>query len=66
MLALALDKARELGLERVLLSCHELNGASARTILANGGVLEDARVDPSDGEVIQRYWIDNREESHRT
>jgi predicted acetyltransferase len=60
MLALALEAARELGLERVLVSCHELNRASARTILANGGVLEDVRVDPSDGERIERYWIDNR------
>jgi len=56
MLALALDRCRELGLNRVLVTCDRLNVASARTVLANGGVLENEV--PQDGRVTQRYWID--------
>lgn len=51
-LALALDRARELGLDRVLLTCDLDNAASRRTIEANGGVLEDVRGDK------QRWWIE--------
>jgi predicted acetyltransferase len=51
-LALALPRAAELGLDRVLLSCDEPNVASARTIERNGGVYEDTR----NGK--RRYWIE--------
>jgi predicted acetyltransferase len=50
-LALALDRARGLGLDRVLLTCDLDNDASRRTIERNGGVLEDVRGDK------RRYWI---------
>lgn len=56
MLALALDRCRGLGLNRVLITCDRLNAASARTILANGGVMENEV--SQDGRVTQRYWID--------
>lgn len=55
MLALALDFCRERGMERVLVTCNQQNQASARTILANGGVLENEV--PMDGVISQRYWI---------
>lgn len=56
MVALAIKKCRELGLERVLMVCDKSNIASARTIIKNGGVLEnEVQVD---GVVHQRYWID--------
>ena len=48
----SLERARELGLDRVLLTCEDDNIASARTILRCGGVLEDVR----DG--MRRHWID--------
>ncbi|KNX39452.1 GNAT family N-acetyltransferase [Luteipulveratus halotolerans] len=48
----ALDEARALGLDRVLVSCDADNEASRRTIVRGGGVLEDTR------EGIERYWID--------
>lgn len=51
-LELALDRARVLGLDRVLLTCDEDNAASARTIERNGGVLEDHRRGK------RRYWIE--------
>lgn len=50
-LGLALRRCVELGLERVLLTCDVTNVASARTIEANGGVLEDVR------QGKRRYWI---------
>lgn len=46
----------KLGLKRVLVTCDKTNAPSRRTILANGGVLEDER--DQDGELVQRYWID--------
>ena len=55
-LRLALDKCRDLRLNRVLLTCNESNEASRRVIRANGGVLEDVRAMP-DGKKMQRWWI---------
>ena len=55
MIALALDKCRELGIERVLMCCDSDNFASARTIEKNGGVLENM-VDDG-GTPVKRYWI---------
>ena len=45
---------------RVLLTCDRDNEASRRTILANGGVLEDeiAGVGDPARPVVQRYWIE--------
>ena len=51
-----LARCREMGLARVLVTCNRENRASARTILACGGVLEDER-EREDGGVTQRYWI---------
>ncbi len=54
-LRLALEKCRELGIEKALVTCDKKNLGSARTILANGGVLEN---EVEDGErITQRYWI---------
>jgi len=61
MLALALEEARKMSLERVLLSCFRDNRASARVILKNGGVLENEVLEPESGKVIQRYWISLQE-----
>jgi len=58
MLRLALDKARKLGLTRVLLTCDEDNPASARVIRKCGGVLENEVISPRTGKPSQRYWIE--------
>ncbi|MGA8046409.1 MAG: GNAT family N-acetyltransferase [Dermatophilaceae bacterium] len=50
-LGLVLPRARELGLDRLLLTCDEDNIGSARTIQSQGGILETVL----DG--MQRYWI---------
>ena len=56
MIALALDECARLGIGRVLMCCDKDNIASARTIIKNGGVLENEVVD--DGVVVERYWIE--------
>ena len=60
MLRQMLDICRAFGEERVLLTCDKSNEASRRTILRNGGVLENEVPDTvglCNGGVIQRYWI---------
>lgn len=52
----ALNIAKELGIERALVVCDKENLGSARTILKNGGVLENEIEE--DGIIKQRYWID--------
>ena len=60
MLKLALYEAKALGLDRVRIACDRYNIASAKTIQANGGVLDGERYDPQDGTLTQRYWIENK------
>lgn len=55
MLALVLEEARKMRLEKVLLTCNKTNIASAGTILKNGGILENEV--PQGERVTQRYWI---------
>lgn len=56
MIALALEECRKLGMERVLMCCDKDNIGSAKTIINNGGVLENEIIG-DDGAVVQRYWI---------
>ncbi len=55
MLSLALLECRKRAIDKVLLTCDKSNIASAKTILNNGGVLEN-EVQNGD-KVTQRYWI---------
>lgn len=57
MIGLALLEARKLGINKVLMCCDKRNIASAKSIMNNGGVLEN-EVEVN-GIVKQRYWIDN-------
>lgn len=60
MLRLVLEKCRELKKDKVLLTCDKLNIASAKTIMANGGILENEIEDNdilSKSGIVQRYWI---------
>ena len=56
MIALALEECRKLGIERVLMTCDDGNIGSAKSIINNGGILEN-RLE-SDGTLVRRYWID--------
>ena len=56
MIALALEECKKLGIKKVLMTCDKDNIASAKTIIKNGGVLENEFIN-EDGELEQRYWI---------
>jgi len=58
LLALVLEKARERGLARVLVTCDHDNVASARIIEKNGGVETTSTVSERSGKVVRRFWID--------
>ena len=55
MIRLALEECKILGIDRVLMVCDKENIGSAKSILKNGGVLENEVV--VDGVIEQRYWI---------
>jgi len=56
-LRLALVICKSMDMSKILISCHKENIPSAKTILHNGGILENEVVDHRNGEVLQRYWI---------
>jgi predicted acetyltransferase len=56
MLSLGLEICREMGIERVLITCAKSNIGSARTIINNGGILHSEDFD--DNEQFQRYCIE--------
>lgn len=60
MIGMALDLCRELGMNKVLMTCDTANRASAQSIIRNGGVLEREILE--DGVPEQRYWITLKEE----
>ncbi len=57
LLRLGLNKARERGLTRVLLTCDETNTASRKVIEANGGQFENAVEVAGQATKMLRYWI---------
>ena len=49
-----------MNINRVLLTCDKENIASSKTIISNGGVLENEVIDEvnlGESGIIQRYWI---------
>ena len=56
MLSIALPIAKELGINKALVTCDKNNHASARTIIVNGGTLENEV--PEEDRITQRYWIE--------
>ena len=57
MLRLALLFCKELGLDRVLITCKTGNEGSRRTILSQGGVYESTVHEPDEDVDLERYWI---------
>ena len=55
MLRLNTSNAKELEIDKLLITCHSDNAASEKTILANGGIYEKTII--VDGTEIKRYWI---------
>ena len=58
MIGLALEECKKMGIDKVLMVCNKNNVGSAKSIINNGGVLENEVV--VDGVTEQRYWIDLR------
>ena len=56
-LRLALPFCKEIGLDRVLISCGTDNEGSRRTILSQGGVYENTVHEPDKNKDLERYWI---------
>ncbi len=57
----ALKFCQKKGITKVLLTCNKDNIASAKTIQNSCGVLENEIIDPTDGKLTQRYWINVEE-----
>ena len=57
-LLLTLEKARQLALARVLLTCNANNAASRRIIERCGGKFASQIVCKNEWKVIRRYWIE--------
>lgn len=55
MIGLALQECRKLGIDKVLMVCDKDNIGSAKSIINNGGILENEII--VDGVEEQRYWI---------
>ena len=56
MIRLGLIECQKLGIKKVLIACNQDNIGSRKSIINNGGVLENEV--EIDGEILQRYWID--------
>lgn len=56
MLRQALIICNAMKIDKVLITCDNINSASIRVIEKNGGVLE-AKIVGKDGQVVRRYWI---------
>ena len=58
-IGLALEFCKEIGIKDVLITCKKYNVASARTIIKNGGMLENEIPNEFEDDVLmQRYWIE--------
>jgi predicted acetyltransferase len=55
MLLMVLPFVKEFGIDRALITCDKDNTASAKTIISNGGILENEMLEGD--KVVQRYWI---------
>lgn len=57
LLSLGLEKCKELGLNKVLITCEDTNVASRKCILFCGGKYEDTRTFKPLNVNLERYWI---------
>jgi predicted acetyltransferase len=57
LLALSLEKAKEIGIQKALVVCDDGNIGSEKTILNNGGIPDKDYIE-EDGNIIKRFWID--------
>jgi predicted acetyltransferase len=65
ILALTLEKARQLGIQQARITCDTDNIGSVRIIEKNGGVLAGQVIYEMSGKMISQYWIDLRNRKAR-
>lgn len=58
ILKLALKEAKDMGLEKVLVTCRNNNIGSKKIIESNGGKYENDYYDEVLGKTFRRYWIE--------
>lgn len=58
ILKLGLEKAKKLGLKKVLVTCNKDNIASKKIILKNGGVFENMIKNEGKNYYTMRFWIE--------
>lgn len=56
LIRLSLIECKKLGIDKVLICCYKSNIGSAKSIIKNGGVLENEI--PDGDEICQRYWVE--------
>ncbi len=56
MIRLALIKCKKIGINRVLMCCYKDNIGSRKSIINNGGILENEIISDN-GKIEQRFWI---------
>lgn len=57
MLKMTLPFCREIGIDKVLITCIDGNIGSEKTILANGGIYEYTIHEPDENVNLKRFWI---------
>ena len=55
MLKDALNKCKELGIKKILITCNKDNIASEKVIIKNGGIFE--KIVENEGSYYKRFWI---------
>ena len=58
MLRMVLPFCREIGIDKVMITCIDGNIGSEKTILANGGVYEYTIHEPNGNKDLKRFWIE--------
>ena len=57
ILRLTMRKAKEMGFDKVLVTCDKDNIGSSKIIVANGGILDGEGVSKRSKKLVQRYWV---------
>ncbi len=57
LLALSLEKAKQLNITKALIVCDEVNTASEKTIYITAGFVMRDFIE-EDGNVVRRFWIE--------
>ncbi|MGE7880412.1 GNAT family N-acetyltransferase [Bacillus sp. NPDC094077] len=57
LLELSLEKTKDLNIKKALVVCDEVNTASEKTILHNGGLRDEDYIE-EDGNIVRRFWIE--------